>query len=492
MLRRQKRRKKSRNGTKGAAQGPFVSLKVAVKSAVLRMKDEGRDTGNSFEKMVVTAANDAYMDDMIELPQSLRVTPSDLDENKMRIWLTHSSKARGRKLTAVSSMADLGAHKGKTGEPVELLVTYGEGVEGDQPTSVKSKKKTAPSSTSASSTGPNPECEVSVISVVLGIYAGSSRSTKKTKTAEGEICDVKRKTDGSLLPKHSEMTVDMMNMAVTKYMSDRGLSRMGRPTEVYLLGKKVTDLKILDDDGQLQRAFRYDPSEEANIVRIAVYSKSLSDDDSGASRIPGAVRDKLKVLWSAKGYDWEKERQVFEWHLWWLCKDANRRQRSIDFAETPEKDYDWPTAWPASFPNGPTPSLSSRPSSSSLSSSSSSSFVYASPAATNQTNNTETPDPPQQHSGAATSQPPASAALCSGEAEAVKWARNQLFAAMSVSSEEPIMVAWKALGGAQPDESMVEMAVALKAEHDEGQGPSVPDQAKVVKLMTQLAALSSD
>lgn len=47
-------------------------------------------------------------------------------------------------------------------------------------------------------------------------------------------------------------------------------------------------------------------------------------------------------------------------------------------------------------------------------------------------------------------------------------------------------------GGAQPDESMVEMAVALKAEHDEGQGPSVPDQAKVVKLMTQLAALSSD
>ena len=111
---------------------------------------------------------------------------------------------------------------------------------------------------------------MSVISVVLGIYAGSSRSTKKTKTAEGEICDVKRKTDGSLLPKHSEMTVDMMNMAVTKYMSDRGLSRMGRPTEVYLLGKKVTDLKILDDDGQLQRAFRYDPSEEASIVRIAV------------------------------------------------------------------------------------------------------------------------------------------------------------------------------------------------------------------------------
>ena len=104
MLRRQKRRKKSRNGTKGAAQGPFVSLKVAVKSAVLRMKDEGRDTGNSFEKMVVTAANDAYMDDMIELPQSLRVTPSDLEENKMRIWLTHSSKTKGRKLTAVSSM----------------------------------------------------------------------------------------------------------------------------------------------------------------------------------------------------------------------------------------------------------------------------------------------------------------------------------------------------------------------------------------------------
>ena len=104
MLRRQKRRKKSRNGTKGAAQGPFVSLKVAVKSAVLRMKDEGRDTGNSFEKMVVTAANDAYMDDMIELPQSLRVTPFDLEENKMRIWLTHSSKTKGRKLTAVSSM----------------------------------------------------------------------------------------------------------------------------------------------------------------------------------------------------------------------------------------------------------------------------------------------------------------------------------------------------------------------------------------------------
>ena len=330
-----------------------------------------------------------------------------------------------------------------------------------------------------------------VLKVTLGVDHGNGASRKMQ--ASGEEADVYTKSDGSPLPVPADMTLDIMNCAINRYMEAKDLSRKG--SSAWRIGKGPLRL---DDDHQVQREFKYEASSNQWELCVAVgCGGQARGGDEGAT---DKIRSHLKLKWAEEGYDPEGQRALFEYHVRFIAKSDSRKAETLKVVDQPNAGVMWPSNWPANS-SGPTrPSTLKAPASSlsssvSSSSSSSSSAVGApqAPALPAQ----------QQHQEPAFSSPPAAKALSfssegpvhttalNGEEKAaVAWVSQVLFGAMSGQSGADVTLAWKELVG-HKNQAMVDMAVMLKAEHDNtsssSTGSATVQTEKILNVMIQLS-----